>query len=351
MGTDTGRERPATLEDIAREAGVALSTASRVLERARTGGRVDTPKAIRVLEVAADLEYEPNLFAASLRTNRTYTLGVLVPRLTDIVLSTIYEGIDAGAADAGYQSVVANTMDDPRQQRLRAEKLLQRGVDALLFGDAQLDDPFLDELAARGVPFALFSRRHPRYPSATCDDYEGGRLAGNHLADLGHRDVAVLAGRPYASTGVDRTAGCLDALRERGITVAAHRIVHSGFDPEAGYVAARAMFAAGDGPTAVFVVNDMAAIGAMGALRDLGVAVGREVAVVGFNDISIAADVSPALTSIVSPLDTMGREAVRLVLDRVKAPGSPAARVLLPPRLVVRESSDPSAGTRRHPER
>src|SRR6266705_290131 len=108
MGTDDehGRARSANLEDIARAAGVSLSTASRVLSRARNGGRVDTPKAIRVLEVAADLGYEPNLFAASLRTKRTFMLGVLVPRLTDIVLSTIYEGIDAEASAAGFQTVV-----------------------------------------------------------------------------------------------------------------------------------------------------------------------------------------------------------------------------------------------------
>jgi LacI family transcriptional regulator len=348
VATDGGRGRSANLEDIARQAGVSLSTASRVLARARSGGRVDTPKALRVLEVAAELEYEPNLFAASLRTHRTYMLGVLVPHLTDVVLSTIYEGIDERASSAGYQTVVANTMDDPQEQRLRAEKLLQRGVDALVFGDAQIDNPYLDELSARGVPFALASRRHPRYASATCDDYAGGRLAGNHLADLGHREIAVIAGQPYASTGIDRTAGCLAALRDRGIDIGPGRLVHSGFDPESGHQVAREIFARDPALTAVFVVNDMAAIGAMGALRSLGRAVGTDVAVVGFNDISIAADLSPPLTSIRSPLREIGREAVELVLERLQQPDADAApaQTRLPAQLIVRESSDPSVRSR-----
>jgi LacI family transcriptional regulator len=317
VATDGGRGRSANLEDIARQAGVSLSTASRVLARARSGGRVDTPKALRVLEVAAELEYEPNLFAASLRTHRTYMLGVLVPHLTDVVLSTIYEGIDERASSAGYQTVVANTMDDPQEQRLRAEKLLQRGVDALVFGDAQIDNPYLDELSARGVPFALASRRHPRYASATCDDYAGGRLAGNHLADL-------------------------------GIDIGPGRLVHSGFDPESGHQVAREIFARDPALTAVFVVNDMAAIGAMGALRSLGRAVGTDVAVVGFNDISIAADLSPPLTSIRSPLREIGREAVELVLERLQQPDADAApaQTRLPAQLIVRESSDPSVRSR-----
>ena len=351
--TDPGKNKGlATLKDIAREAGVSLSTASRVLSRARNGGSVVTPAATRVLAVAADLDYEPNLSAASLRTNRTHTLGVLVPNLTDIVLSTIYEGIDARASAAGYQTVVANTLDDPAQQRLRAEKLLQRGVDALLFGDARVDDPFLYELAHRGVPFALVSRCHPPYASATCDDHAGGALVGNHLADLGHREIAIIAGPRHASTGIDRTNSCLTTLKERGVEVAPHRVVNFGFDSESGRSATHQLMSASTKPTAIFAVNDMAAIGVMGALRDLGYTAGRDVAVVGFNDISIAADLPIPLTSVRSPLREMGQTAAGLILDRLQSSTSGSAtsepkQIRLHPRLIVRESSDPSVDSRR----
>jgi LacI family transcriptional regulator len=351
MRTPQTRRRATTLKDIAREAGVSLSTASRVLTRARNGEPVDTPAATRVLTAAGDLKYEPNLFAASLRTKRSRILGVLVPRLTDIVLSTIYEGIDARASEAGYQTVVANTMDDPHQQRARAEKLLQRGVDALLFGDARIENPFLDELTQRGVPFALISRRHPPYDSACCDDNAGGSLVGNHLADLGHRQIAILGGHRHASTGVDRTEGCLKTLAERGIDVPPERVMYPGFDAESGRLATCQLMAAPVKPTAIFAVNDMAAIGVMGALRDLGYTAGKDVAIVGFNDITIAVDLPIPLTSVHSPLREMGDAAAGLILDRLeRSPTTPGVadskQVRLHPRLVVRESSDPSANTR-----
>jgi LacI family transcriptional regulator len=341
---------PTTLKDIAREAGVSLSTASRVLSHARNGSEPETATAKRVLAVAARLQYVPNRFAASLRTNRTRMLGVLVPHLTDVVLSTIYEGIDEQASAADYQTVVANSMDDPHEHRLRAERLLQRGVDGLIFGDAQVSDPYLDELTLRKVPFVLVSRRHHPYDSVTCDDAAGGRLVGNHLADLGHRDIAIVAGQPYASTGIDRTQGCLAALRERGIVVSPDRIVHSGFDPRAGHVAAIRLMTGSSQPTAIFAVNDMTAIGAMGALRDLGIHVGRDVAVVGFNDINIAADLPTPLTTVRSPLKAMGAAAADLLLNKlteamVTSHSSPT-ETKLQPQLIVRESSDVSIDSR-----
>lgn len=341
---------PVTLKVIAQEAGVSLSTASRVLTHARAGGQGGTPAARRVMAVAARLQYEPNVFAASLRTNRTRMLGVLVPHLTDVVLSTAYEGIDEWASAAGYQTVVANSMDDQKEQRLRAERLLSRGVDGLVFGDAQLEDPYLEELTQRQVPFVLVSRRHHPYDSVTCDDLAGGRLVGNHLADLGHREIAVIAGQPYASTGIDRTQGCLDALRDRGIALPSRHVVHSGFDAHAGHIAARDLMTSPSPPTAIFAVNDMTAIGAMGALRDLGYTVGRDVAVVGFNDISIAAELPTPLTTVRSPLKEMGQKAAAALLDRLQPDpnkaASPPRETRLSPQLIVRESSDASVPSR-----
>lgn len=341
---------PITLKDIAREAGVSLSTASRVLSRARSGASVKTPTGQRVLQVAARHEYEPNLYAASLRTKRTRTLGVLVPHLTDVVLSTIYEGFDEFSSARGYQTVVANSMDDLDQQRLRAERMLSRGVDALAFGDAHVEDPFLDDLAARDIPFILVSRRHHPYDSLTCDDLAGGRLVGNHLADLGHRDIAIIAGQPYATTGIDRTAGCLAALTERGIAAPEDRVVRSGFDAQAGHTAARALMSTKRPPTAIFAVNDMTAIGAMGALRDLGYVAGQDVAVVGYNDITIASELPTPLTTVRSPLKQMGSDAAELLLARLDGdtPRSPSAptEIRLYPQLIVRESSDRSVASR-----
>ncbi|MCW2696991.1 MAG: LacI family DNA-binding transcriptional regulator [Modestobacter sp.] len=336
-----------TLRDIAEEAGVSISTASRVLARARTGPP-RSAAAERVVAIAERLHYQPDLSAASLRTRRTRMLGVLVPRLTDIVLSTIYEGLDSAAESLGYQTVVANTLDSSEEQRRRAEMLLTRRVDGLILGDARIDDAYLDELAARRVPFALVSRSHPPYDSVTCDDLAGGRLVGDHLADLGHRRIGIIAGEPHATTGRDRAQGCLEALRRRGVDVPSSWVVHSTFDAEGGYDAAHRLMQDSTAATAIFAVNDMTAIGAIGALRDLGHRPGTDIAVVGFNDISIAGQLPVPLTSVRSPLTQMGAEAARLLVDRLQL-SRPEARERAPvqlrlaPQLFVRASSDPSS--------
>jgi len=341
-----GQDRRPTLRDIAEEAGVSISTASRALARSRTGApRSAAVK--RVLAVADRLRYEPDPFAASLRTGRTQMLGVLVPRLTDVVLSTVYEGLDSAAEDLGYQTVVANTFDRGEEQRRRADMLLARRVDGLVIGDARIDDTYLDELAFRRVPFALVSRSHPPYDSVTCDDLAGGRLVGNHLADRGHRRIGIIAGEPYATTGRDRTKGCLEVLRHRGVCVSPSWVVSSTFDADGGYAAAHRLMQNSTPPTAIFAVNDMAAIGAIGALRDLGHRPGIDVAVVGFNDISIAARLPVPLTSVRSPLTTMGAEVARLIIDRIRSTRSAMGelepeQLRLAPQLFVRASSDPS---------
>ncbi|MHB8185690.1 MAG: LacI family DNA-binding transcriptional regulator [Dermatophilaceae bacterium] len=345
MAGDGPVRRP-TLREIADVAGVAVSTASRTLTRSRQGLPPTSAAAERVLAAARQANYQPDLHAASLRTNRTHMLGVLVPHLTDVVLSTIYEGIDLAATELGYQTVVANTMDSPEEQRRRAELLLSHRVDGLIFGDAHGDDPLLAELAERRVPFILVSRTHGNFDSVTCDDYTGGRLAGTHLADLGHRRVGIIAGQPYASTGRERSRGCVEALAERGIPTPRDLLVHSTFDAEGGRGAALRLMRKAAPPTAIFAVNDTTAIGAMGALRDLGCTVGTDVAVVGFNDITIARDLPVPLSTVRSPLAQMGSEAAQMLISRLRGEASDSPRHLrLPTQLVVRESSDPTVRT------
>lgn len=328
-----------TLRTIAEEVGVNVSTVSRVLSDHRRGGdgpRSDTAR--RIIEVADHLAYRHDAYAASLRTQRTGALGVLVPRLTDIVLAVIYEAIEETATGLGYQTVVSNTRDDPLQQRRRVELLLSRRVDGLILGDARLDSPFLEELARRHVPFVLVSRRVGAHVSVTCDDAHGGWLAGTHLADLGHRRIGILAGLPYASTACDRRDGALAALSARGINVPSAYVVGSANDAAGGHDAALKLLSQRPGVTAIFAVNDFMAIGAMGAIRDVGLQVGRDVAVVGYHDISIARELPVPLTSIRTPLAEMGELSTKALLARIA--GELVSTVRLTPQLIVRQSSD-----------
>jgi LacI family transcriptional regulator len=248
----------------------------------------------------------------------------------------MYEGIEESAAELGYSTFVMNSLDDPVQQRRKIDIMLARRVDGLIIGDAHSGTSLLPELTARKVPFVLMNRRVPGHPSATCDDVLGGELVARHLWDRGHRKVSVIAGEPYASTAVDRTAGFVERWRSLGGEISDDAVVWSRFDTAGGREAAETILMNGT-PTAIFAVNDFAAIGAMGALRSHGLTVGLDVAVVGFNDTSLAAELPIPLSSVRSPMHDIGRAAVHLfqrVLD-----GDRVEPVALKPTLSVRESS------------
>ncbi|WP_106213446.1 LacI family DNA-binding transcriptional regulator [Kineococcus rhizosphaerae] len=331
---NTSGPRPAALADVAAAAGVHPSTASRALG-AGTGISARTVERVRA--VAAELGYRPDPAASSLRTRRSGLIGVLVPRLTDIVLATIYEGLDATAAEAGYQTFVANTSDDPEVRRRRLAALLDRRVDGLVLGDARLEDDLLPEISARGLPYVLVSRRSRGHLSVTTDDLAGGRLAARHLLQLGHRHVGVVAGQPFSSTGVERTQGFRAEFAAAGHPVPDDLVVRGPYDVPSGHAAALRLLAARPRPTAIFAVNDFNAIGVMGALRETGLQVGRDVAVVGYNDVSIAAELPVPLTTVRSAMVEMGRQGMSRLLAR--AAGSPVRSLRLRPELVARESS------------
>ncbi|AMM34634.1 LacI family transcriptional regulator [Sinomonas atrocyanea] len=332
-------ERAVTLKDLARELGIHPSTVSRVLhsDPASARGAASEATAQRIRDLAAEVGYSPDPQATSLRTRRTRLLGVVVPRLSDLVLAIMYEGIEDAAARVGYSAFVTNSRDDEREQRRKVEMMLARRVDGLIIGDSHLDGDVLPDLRRRAVPFVLMNRRHPGFPSATCDDIRGGELVAEHLWDKGHQQVAVIAGEPYASTAVDRTSAFVERWRELGGDIAEDSIVWSRFDTQGGREAAEKILASGKAPTAVFAVNDFAAIGAMGALRAHGLTVGRDCAVVGYNDTSLAAELPIPLSSVRSPMAEIGRNAVRMLQGVLR--GEDVESVRLEPALQVRESS------------
>jgi LacI family transcriptional regulator len=326
--------RAVTIHTLAERAGVHPSTVSRALHRDPAGA----PAAVRRIHaLAEELGYRPTLAGASLRTGQSHAIGVLVHRLTDVVQAMTFEAIDRAAVEAGYQAMVATTQDDAERQRRRADLLLSRGVDGLIVADAHLDGGYADWLASRGVPVVLVIRGLPGHVSVTVDDRLAGRLVGGHLADLGHRKVAVLAGLAWSSASTERAAGAVAALRDRGVGPGDDLVVPCGLDVTSGRTAMARLLDEHPGLTAVFAVNDFTALGAMIALREHGLEPGRDVAVVGYNDV----DIAPAaeLSTIRCPHDQMGSIALRQLLDLVQ--GRSAHSIRLSPELVVRGSSGP----------
>ncbi|MCZ2403176.1 substrate-binding domain-containing protein [Paenarthrobacter sp. Z7-10] len=324
---------------IADELGIHPSTVSRVLNASGSDpskwAAAETVQRIRNL--ATERGYHPNVYAANLRTARSNLVGVIVPRLQDYVLATVYEGIEEAAIEHGLSTFVTNSLDRADNRRARTSMMIERRVGGLIFGDAHLEDSFLEEIAAQDIPFVLVSRYTGAHISVTGDDYLGGRLVGEHLLSIGRRNVAILAGLPFASTARDRTRGVTDVFKEAGIGISADRIVHGPFDAAGGRAAANAVLRSGRYPDAIFATNDFAAIGALGSLRDHGLSVPEHVALVGYNDTPLAAEMLVPLTTVRSPMHVMGRRALELLADIMA--GQSVVSEHLKPELIVRASS------------
>lgn len=322
-----------TLADVAGAVGVHPSTVSRVLSGQMTG----TPTAEQVLTTAAKMGYRPNLVAASLRTRNSRVLGVLVPRFTDYVLARVYEGIDDAAFAAGYSTVATYSQDRDSSRLERVEALLDRRVDGMVIADARpQQDEVIEALTRRAVPFALAVRRSRGQLSATVNDSVGGALAASHLFATGHRRVAVLRGPDIASTATERTLGFLAEANRLSLSVPEDMVVPSEFDEESGYESTRLLLKRAK-VTAIFATNDLAAVGAMGALREASLQPGRDVALIGYNDVPFARHLPVPLTSIESPIYDLGRRATALLLRRLA--GESVRSVRLTPRLVARAST------------
>lgn len=331
--------RPATLRGIAEQLNIHVSTVSRVLNGTLDhAGRAASKQTIeRIRALAASLDYQPNTHARTLKTRDSREIGVLVPRLSDIVLATVYEGIDEAASARGYTSFVANTLDLPDRQRERAERALARNVAGLIISDVHVtDEPgFLEELEARQVPFVLVSRRRGHHCSVTSDDEMGGRLAAEHLFAQGHTRVAIIAGEPHSSNARERTASFVEFYQGQGIEISPERIITGHFDTRTGFITGERLLAHAEPPTAIFAVNDFLAIGLFGALHKRGLIAGRDIAVAGYNDTPLAEHLQ--LTSISTSMHAQGVLAVETLLQRIA--GEPIAPHRFPALLKVRSSS------------
>jgi len=337
--------RPPTLREIADQAGVHISTASRVLRQPEPAdGWSDS--ALRVRQVAEELGYQPNLWAASLRTRKTTTIGVVMPRLTDVVVATMFQGIEEAATAAGYSVLLSSPPDDLEAQRKAVEFLVSRQVDGLMLSSIHLPGTdFVDSLPLRSLPILLLNRHidpatsspNSSLPFVSGDDRLGGYLAGKHLLDCGYRDLGVIAGPDHASTSRERVAGFRDALTEAGLELPPNRIVASEFEVQGGVDAAATLLSGNTRPDAVFTVSDTIAIGVLGVARDLGLSIPDDLALVGYNDIPVVSQLPVPLTTVRSPARKIGATGLEHLLALIS--GKNVESVKLPVELIARAST------------
>jgi LacI family transcriptional regulator len=332
---------PVTLREVAARAGVHPATASRALNPERRG-LVSAGVARRVLAAAEALGYSPNPLARSLRTRRSHTVGVLIPDLNNPLFPPLVRGLEDRLAAAGYVALIGNTDGNDDRERLIVEQMRARRIDGLASATARLRYPLLAQAAAAGLPVVLMNRMAAEHsvPAVSVDNDRGIRLAVAHLAALGHRRIAHIAGPQDVSTGLERYRGFAAAMAASGLAVPAELVVFArAFSVQEGTRCGRLLLERDSGCTAVAAANDMLAVGCCTAIEAAGRSCPADVSVVGFNDMPFIDRLRPPLTTIRFPHYQVGHEAAGALLDLIAGRSRPSRVLRLAPELVVRGST------------
>ena len=331
-----------TLKDVAIKVGVHSSTVSRALNPA-TKGMVTKKIASRVISAATDMGYRPNTFAQSLKTNRSYTIGVLVPDLTNPAFAPIINGIENMLETHGYSVMVASTYNLAKKQQSTLNKFRERQVDGLIIATAMRGDKLIEACILEGTPFveAVRASGNTDVCSVVSDEITGGIMVISHLAQLGHKTVAYIAGPQFLSTGFNRYQGFLQGMKENGLIVDQNLIIFCGaFSEEEARNAANKLLASKKKITAIYVGNDIMALGVYNELEARAIKCGNDISIVGFDDMPFANKFNPPLTTIHTSMVNVGTEAARILLDKMNKINIPARIIKIKPELIVRSSSE-----------
>lgn len=295
----------------------------------------------RIARAARDLDYRPSVLARSLRLQKTQTLGLLVPDITNPFFAPIMRGAEDVALARGYSLILCNTEDVPAREAAYLRVLRERQVDGLLIASSRMSDATITGLRREGFPFVLVNRSaRGAELTVTVDNRAAAAEAVTHLVRLGHRRIGHIAGPRTTTTGLERAEGVRGALSELGLVADGELTVEAkAFSEEEGYRCAAELLRLPVPPTALFGANDLIAIGALRAARDRGLAIPRDVSVVGFNDIRQAELLEPPLTTVHVPQYDMGAAGARLLIARLEREPIAEPHVVLPATLTIRASS------------
>ncbi|BCK22413.1 substrate-binding domain-containing protein [Vibrio cholerae] len=328
----------ATMKDIARLAGVSTSTVSHVINKSRF---VSDEIAERVNNAAQQLNYAPSALARSLKMNRTKTIGMLVTTSTNPFFGEVVKGVERSCYHQGYNLILCNTEGDNQRMKASINTLLQKRVDGLLLMCSTLEGERLDVFDRYpDIPIVVMDWGPILFASDKIQDnsLQGGYMAAKHLIECGHKEIGCITGPLIRHQAQMRYEGYKRALAEAGIAINPDWIVESDFECEGGYQAFEKLYERGKLPSALFVCNDMMAMGVIQAANQRGLRIPDDLSLIGYDDVHIAKFMTPALTTIHQPKYRLGKAAVDTLLYRLENPDTTAQVVQLEPTLVVRNS-------------
>ena len=331
--------KPVSLKQLAERLELSPATVSLVINRSPVADSIPQETKDRVIAAAKKYKYRPNFFARSLRARHTFTIGVLVPEVSDGYSASVMSGIEEHLLQAGYFYFVASHRHRSDLIDEYPRLFLERSVDGLI----AVDTPWSQSLS---VPVVTVSG-HNQVDGVTnivLDHVRAAEVALKHLSQLGHRNIAFIKGQVFSSDTAVRWANIEKTARRLGLPISAaltSQLEGDSPSPDLGYEATRKLLAAQKRFTALFAFNDISAIGAIRALREARFRVPEDVSVIGFDDIEGAAYQNPALTTVRQPLREMGRTAADTLLRRIRRSNSDfhGAEIMVEPRLIVRETT------------
>lgn len=329
-----------TIKDIARELNVSVSTVSRAM---RDTYDISSETREKVLAKATQLNYKPNFNAIGLANNKTHNIGIILPFITNYYFSTVITGIQEVAYKRDYNIILYVTNDSPERELSIICNLSNTRLDGLLVCISSKSNAcqHFQEVIDNGTPVVFFDRVPNKIETSKVlqDDYKGAFEAVEHLIENGYNKIAHLAGPEGLSFTENRLQGYIDALNKYNLPIREDWIIHSGFSQECGEAGVCQLLQCQERPNAIFAVNDRKAIGAMLALKEKNIKIGKEMGLVGFTDDPVSSIISPTLTTVAEPALEIGRISCELLLKHITKKKFTPKEIVLPGKLIIRESS------------
>lgn len=336
----------ASIKDIARIAGVSVTTVSRVLADHPLVGKLTRAKVERAISAT---NYRPNLLAQGLRSRSGNVIGLVVPEILHETFATFIKCTERFSSELGFGLMVGNTGGNPEAEGAFIDNLLRRHVDGIIFSRVSDRSRVITFVEKSSTPVVVLDRSldHEDIPTVVLDNHLAGSIAAEHLVGLGHRSIGVVTGPLDIALCRDRHRGFTAALWKHGVLLPPSQVFEGDFKSESGHAAAREFIDRGMPITALWCHNDLMAVGAMNAFVRHGVRVPEDLSVVGMDDIPLCELSNPALTTVTQPFEEMCRRAVDLIVAIRSRRRLDERRIVLAPGIITRDSSGPPSPSRR----
>lgn len=327
-----------TLKDVAEVAGVSTATVSYVINNSK---KVSDEVQKKVLETMKALNYKPNMIAKSLRVQESKLIGLMVSDIANSFFASVVRGIEDELANSGYNVLLCNSDSDIEKEKKYLNVLLGKRIDGLIISAAGSSNNYFKELKKIGIP-AVYLNRSPNFANldtVTTDNYGGSYQATEHLIEHGHKSIGIITGPQTINTGLERFLGFKQALLDYSLQFNENWVKEGCFDVESGYNKMKELIESQERPTALFVSNNSMSLGVYKYIKDYGLKVPEDIAIIGFDDPEWATIVEPKLTTVAQPAYEQGFQAAALIIEKIKGEGVDRQQVInLKPNLIVRNS-------------